>query len=423
PRRSMTRTQYFAKAATAMGRKSELVPLMVYFGKDPEKPLAPGLQETNRYGALQSSCNYCAECDVGCNVQAKNSTDMNYLHVAEKKYGARILTEHEAQSIVPLNASGHVDPQENGQYGYEVLVRDQTNGNLRPFRVRRVITSAGTLGTNELLLKCRNKMKTLPKISSRLGHNFSGNGDFLSFIVDADRPANPNYGPVITQKIDFNLYENFDKERAFIMEDASYPNILAWFIEGQKPTIFKLKAIWQGIREAVYSLVRYPTMGRVGTILSHFLGNDLSYKASVHLCMGLDKSDGTMNLDEQGKLAIHWPTKNSRKLYQAIDESMHQFKKVTNGRIMFHMPTWNWPLRRNMTVHPLGGCRLGPTADQGVTSSLPETFGAVHNYRNLYVADGSLFPTAVGANPAATITALSERVAQGITGEMPTDDL
>ena len=58
-----------------------------------------------------------------------------------------------------------------------------------------------------------------------------------------------------------------------------------------------------------------------------------------------------------------------------------------------------------------------------MTSSQPETFGAVHHYRNLYVADGSLFPTAVGANPSATIAALAERVAQGITGEMPSDDL
>jgi len=423
PRRTMTRTQYFAKAATALGRKSELVPLMVYFGKDPAKPLAPGLQETNRYGALQSSCNYCAECDLGCNVQAKNSTDLNYLHVAEHKYGARIMTEHEAQSIAPLNASGHVDTQASGEHGYEVLVRDLKNGNLRPFRVRRVVTAAGTLGTNELLLKCRNKMKTLPLISRKLGHNFSGNGDFLSFIVDADRPANPNYGPVITQRIDYNLYENFDKERAFIMEDASYPNILAWFIEGQKPTIFKLKAFWRGLTTVLGTLLRHPTMGRMGVILNRFLGNDLSYKASVHLCMGLDKSDGSMQLDETGKLAIHWPTKNSRKLYDAIDEALHQFKKVVNGRIMFHMPTWSWPFRRNVSVHPLGGCSLGPDPERGVTSSLPETFGAVHNYRNLYVADGSLFPTAVGANPSATIAALAERVAQGITGERPSDDL
>jgi cholesterol oxidase len=426
PRRHMTRTQYFAKAATAMGRKSELVPLMVYFGKDPAKALDPGLQETNRYGALQSSCNYCAECDLGCNIQAKNSTDRNYLHVAEHRYASRILTEHEAQSVAPLNAAGQIDPSADGQHGYEVRARDLTTGSMRSFRVRRVVVSAGTLGTNELLLQCRDRMKTLPKISAHLGQGFSGNGDFLSFLMDAERPANPNYGPVITQRIDFNLFENFDKERAFIMEDASYPNILAWFIEGQKPAVFKIRAIWSGLSELIRTWIRYPTLGRfgrMGRVLNRFLRHDISHRASVHLCMGLDKSDGRMELDSRGRLALHWPSRNSRQLYEAIDQAVRHFRKVVNARIMFHMPTWSWPMRRNVTVHPLGGCRIAPTAEHGVTSSAAENFGAVHHYRNLYVADGSLFPSAVGANPAATIAALAERVAEGITGEKPGDDL
>jgi cholesterol oxidase len=44
----------------------------------------------------------------------------------------------------------------------------------------------------------------------------------------------------------------------------------------------------------------------------------------------------------------------------------------------------------------------------------------VHGYENLYVADGSILPNAVGANPTATISALSEMVAEGITGISPT---
>jgi hypothetical protein len=54
-----------------------------------------------------------------------------------------------------------------------------------------------------------------------------------------------------------------------------------------------------------------------------------------------------------------------------------------------------------------------------VASAAPEMFGQVFGYKNLYVADGAIVPTAVGANPTATISALSEMVAQGITGEAP----
>jgi cholesterol oxidase len=58
-----------------------------------------------------------------------------------------------------------------------------------------------------------------------------------------------------------------------------------------------------------------------------------------------------------------------------------------------------------------------------VVSAQDGSRGQVFGYKGLYVADGSLMPTALGANPAATITALSEWIAHEITGQMPTADL
>ena len=63
---------------------------------------------------------------------------------------------------------------------------------------------------------------------------------------------------------------------------------------------------------------------------------------------------------------------------------------------------------------------LSDNPQNGVTSAAPATFGQVHGYPNLYVADGAIVPNAVGANPTATISALSEMVAHGITGIAPT---
>ncbi|RYZ60072.1 MAG: GMC family oxidoreductase [Proteobacteria bacterium] len=421
-KRSVLRTRYFQDAAGAMGRKSELATIMVNFGPEGNEG-QPGLQKTNIYGAFQSSCNYCAECDVGCNTLAKNSVDRNYLHVAEHHHGARIFTEHLAYKIIPLNEGGDEDLSAGGMFGYLVSVQDLTQTEIKQFRVKRVVLSGGTLNTNELLLRCRDHFKTLSRVSPRLGHGFSANGDFLSFIVDAKVPAEPNYGPVITQRIDFNLFENFKRGEGFMMQDASYPVFLAWFIEGQKPFIFKLKSIWYFMRGLIKTILRRQSPGRMGYLMTKLLGDDLSYHTSVHLCMGQDASDGKIYLSKSKTLELDWPAKNSKPLYDAIDKAMKEFRKVVEGRYMFHLPTFNWPFKRNVTVHPLGGCALGENAQTSVTDSKPSRYGAVHGYHNLYVADASLIPSAVGANPAATISALAERVAEGITGKLPTTDI
>jgi cholesterol oxidase len=56
-------------------------------------------------------------------------------------------------------------------------------------------------------------------------------------------------------------------------------------------------------------------------------------------------------------------------------------------------------------------------------SAAPDSLGQVFGYAGLYVADGSIVPSAVGANPTATIAALSEMIAERITGLAPTDQL
>jgi hypothetical protein len=56
------------------------------------------------------------------------------------------------------------------------------DGKLRPdsLTAPRVIIAAGSLNSTELLLRCRDKLKTLPRVSQFLGRNWSSNGDFLT---------------------------------------------------------------------------------------------------------------------------------------------------------------------------------------------------------------------------------------------------
>ncbi len=425
PRRRILRTELFQNVAKEMGRDSRLLDINVFFGNDFDKPLGIGLQDKNRYGAVQTSCVYCAECDVGCNTHSKNTLDLNYLHVAERRYGAVVETERLATAIVPLDAQGQDDPQADGRHGYRLQYRDlRTPGHSeQSVFTRRVIVAAGTLGSTELLMRCRDLHRTLPRISPRLGESFSGNGDFLSFVIQGKKPSDPNNGPVITQATDFNLFKDFDRERAFVLEDAGYPGFLAWFVEGIKPGYLRWGSFWTTIVATVRRWISGRRTGSVGYALGDLLKGDVSYRSNVLLCMGLDKSNGVMSLDSAGRIQLDWPCKDSMSLYKAIVKAGEGFHETVGSEFFTPLPTWLPPFRNNITVHPLGGCVLAPDAGTGVTSADPATFGQVFGYEGLYVADGAILPTAVGANPTATISALCEMVAEGITGISPDVDL
>jgi cholesterol oxidase len=425
PRRRIVRTERFQEVAEKLGRSSKLTDINVFFGNDFDDPLPIGHQDRNRYGALQTSCVYCAECDLGCNTHSKNTLDLNYLYVAENRYGSDVRTEHLVEKIAALNEQGDDDPAADGSHGYRVHFRDlRSDGDgTSSVLTKRVVISAGSLGSTEILLRCKERFGTLPRISDRLGQQFSPNGDFLGFVLAGKEESIPNYGPVITQRTDFNLFDDFNREHAFVLEDAAYPAFAAWFTEGVKPGFLRLGPLWRTIKSAISRLLSGASLGSMGYALSGVMSDDLSQNTSVLLCMGIDKANGVMRLDASGCIHIHWPYRDSMPLYKAIVRAGNDFRAAVGAKKFIPLPTWYPPARRNVGVHALGGCILGDGPESGVVSAHRATFGQVFGYKGLYVADGGIVPTAVGANPIATISALSEMVAEGITGIVPDAEL
>jgi cholesterol oxidase len=228
---------------------------------------------------------------------------------------------------------------------------------------------------------------------------------------------------VITQYSDFNLFKAHDSQRAFVLEDAAYPAFMAWFVEGMQPLglLRKIGRAFKWLWRRIKAWFRGKWSGQVADLFHEILENDVSSRSSVLLCMGLDKGDGALSLKD-GRLDVSWPQKTSMPLYQAIVACGERFAKFAGSFLFTPLPTWKRPWRNNITVHPLGGCALAHAAEQGVVSAGNDR-GQVFGYTGLYVADGSVLPTAVGANPVATICAVSEWIAEGITGIVPGDNL
>ena len=68
----------------------------------------------------------------------------------------------------------------------------------------RVFLAAGSLGSTELLLRCRDEHGTLPDISRMLGRNWSANANVLSMAAYADGGrVQQTVGPTIASMLDF----------------------------------------------------------------------------------------------------------------------------------------------------------------------------------------------------------------------------
>ena len=304
--------------------------------------------------------------------------------------------------------------------GYVVHYVQHPDGVAGAVRARHLVLSAGTFGTTRLLLKSRS---ALPGISPMLGHRFSGNGDLLTFALHARRRGpdgtvgqvslDPSYGPVITSTLRHPDEHDGVKRgsRGHYLQDAGYPAFVAWLAQiGSVPSdighvaTFVARRLWDHARHRAA-----PSHPEIEDLVRD---TALSAGSMPLLGMGLDTPDGVLDIDGDGDLTLDWPEGHSRALYE---------QAVALGREVAHELGARFledPLvslfRHFVTVHPLGGCPMGRTWREGVV----DPWGRVHGRPNLHIADGSVMPGPVGANPSLTIAALADRFADGMIDDM-----
>ncbi|WP_307967681.1 GMC family oxidoreductase [Sinomonas sp. ASV322] len=412
PYQNTPKTNAMEASAATLGLNIQRPPIAVTFSPTPggtprtNVPLPPApYGSVHGPDAVRTTCTLCGECDLGCNSGAKNTLDHTYLSAA-KYAGADLRTLHDVRGIRPVPG------------GYEVryVVHDPEGpGGLlaeRIIRCRRLVLGAGTFGTNFLLLRNRG---SLPGLSSTLGTRFSGNGDLLTFILDAKTPSpdgeKPGVrtlygsdGPVITTAIRVPDTVDGGTGRGYYVEDAGYPAFMNWLIETADLTSTAertAKVALQLLKDRVFEARR----SNISSDLAAALGDGhLSASSLPLLGMGRDVPDGVMGLAE-GKLEIDWTIATSEKYFARVRGTMEDIAGQLDGRFVDN-PLW-WA-KRVITVHPIGGAPAGDNPSSGVCDPYGEVFG----YPGLYVVDGAAMPGPVGANPSLTIAAFAERACE-----------
>jgi|CXWL01.1.fsa_nt_gi cholesterol oxidase len=270
---------------------------------------------------------------------SKRTLDKTYLRLAMQA-GAVIRPLHEACCVEPIES------------GHRVHCRRSASGYVSKVTVfaRRVILAAGTLATNRILLECRDKYGTLPRISATLGARFFTNGDLGAMLLGVTSPFHDD-GPPVTTWLDL-----WNRDRMFLMEQGGLRQLA-------------------GVPRAAWCFV----------------------------VMGLSDAPGSLQLDRSERL-IHRPVRDDRDYTDRAYRRLRELAKVMPAMLIAP------PRRLNdwapITVHPLGGAAMADSPERGVVNPLGEVF----NYPGLYIVDGSILPTPTGVPPSMTIAALAEHV-------------
>jgi cholesterol oxidase len=413
PYASTPKTLAFRGAAQRAELDWSLPSLAVTFS-NPGHPAVPGEPiaeaEPNLHGRPRYTCRLVGECDVGCNFGSKNTLDFNYLTMAQRE-GALLRTRCEVRSFGPRPDGGFTvwyvehSPEDEGH-------KTNTGGlEQRVVTCDRLVLSAGTFGSTDLLLK---NHASFPLLSKRLGTRLSGNGDLLGFIRRPKGRATggrvlglaPSLGPVITSTIRVADTVDGGDGPGYYIQEGGLPGFAQWALEAADIPGEAIRAARFAARE-VWGAVRHTPKSDLGGEISILLGGGQdSDGLMILLGMGRDTPNGVMSL--RGKwLELASDVSQSKTYFDRVKATMARLAHELDAEFEIN-PLWY--LRKVITVHGLGGCPMGRNPDEGVVDS----HGQVFNYPGLFIADGSVMPGPVGPNPSLTIAALSDRFADAL---------
>lgn len=240
---------------------------------------------------------------------------------------------------------------------YHVHSVDHQKQQDKIFVAKTVVLAAGVINSMRILFRSR-QVGGLNGLSA-LGQGFSGNGDVFA-LWRAGRDT-----------------QDFRQS----------PPSMGRFQVGDQPDAPFLYATGLNILQQIPLL---PTM--LQRQLKHWL---------ILVGMGQDAADGNISWG-QHDISVQFEQSKSP-IFKNIYQSLKQLKTISKRR------AWFLP-QIPMTVHPLGGARVGMNAEQGVVDGRGEVYG----HPNLYIADGSALPAATGTPPSMSIAAWSSHVSQSI---------
>ncbi len=319
-------------------------------------------------------CVGCGVCQLGCPTGGKGSVDKNLLPTA-LEHGARIFSEVRATKVLVEKGVAR---------GVEATFLDRESEEARGtviFEADRVFVSAGAFGSPQLLQK-----SGICNSSGQLGENLHIHPGSPA---GAEMDEEVRYWDGVTQ----GYYVPLD--HAILETFTATPEIFWASLPLGQMSMRKLKNLATCgcmIRDEGKGSIRYQGEGKLPAIEYNL--TDLDRQRFI-----LGNRALTRVFFAAGATTV-WPMLNTN-----FDGSK------TLSAALAQLPD-DLPVKRITPYgsHPQSTCRLGADAKNSVCKPTGET----HDVQRLYVADGSLFPTALGVNPQITIMSMATGIARDV---------
>jgi len=337
-------------------------------------------------------CDDCGRCVPGCNAGAKRSLDRTYLATALANGATvRLATEVREVAIAPD--------------GYRLHLRRRGGGGDEWVPARRVVLAAGTLGTHDLL-----RASAIP-LGPRFGRDVSLNGDGLAFLYDSRRRLTAHLGAPISTAVRLTLVEGDGTRRTLLAMSGRVPRAAVRFAGAALAGIAGVVTDPAAPRDARAGRWQRRLRDLIAIGDGGALAHTLMYKLD-----GQDEGRGVVRFTSTGAV-IDWPDYADDPIMRFAARRLRAWAAQLGGVVVPDVA--RLPGLRSVSVHPLGGCRLGRDPDDGVVDHLGRVFtpsGTI--YPGLRIADGAIVRNALGVPPSLTIAALAERIAADLEREL-----
>jgi choline dehydrogenase-like flavoprotein len=325
------------------------------------------------------NCHGCGRCAFGCPHDAKQAVHLNFIPSAIKN-GARVYANARAEKIAV---------ESNRVTGIEgSIINEQTGNKLYNLKVypKLLVLSAGSIYTPYILEKSN------IKLSPELGKNLTIH-PAVRVTAMFDEIIQGYKGVPQGNYVDAYASEGIMLEGIFLPPEIGLP-VMA-------PIGKKNKEIAS----------MYDQLAAFGVMVS-----DKNSYGRVKA--GIDNSPFiTYHFDPYDfKKLIKGIAVTSEIFFAAgaktVNPGIHGIKEFNNpdGVAQLFKKKISATSVEMMAFHPLGTARMGELKNHTVVNS----FGKAHELDNLFISDGSIFPTSLGVNPQITIMSFSMRNAHYI---------